>query len=365
MRRVRMRCGSSVPERAERRVWGGGLGGIAVVASGLALACAAGSASRGGWDASALATTAPQLAALSGQRLGDLTPYPALAEDARESGQGAENGERGADAAVSERTLLLVTCRWPDDEGVPVLWEGLGEREAWARDALRSLSDGIAGVDLRLVLNPVSAPGPRIEISTVAAEGSAGPDGVGDTWTECDMTRDGPGRVRGTVRLARIAMRPGRTDVVGRWRAVERDAWTGGLMHEIGHALGFQGHVWSDASLLSRSEDRLRRAGRAAARGEASSDATLEALYRLHPGRILERRPLAPSTRGWLRKIEEDLGEGARGPFAVVGDQRARLEWERVDGTRLQLVFPHWRAQLGEGKPILGLPTFETLERMR
>jgi hypothetical protein len=110
---------------------------------------------------------------------------------------------------------------------------------------------------------------------------------------------------------------------------------TGVVLHELGHALGFQGHVRSGGTVMVRDLEVLTRAGRAALDGEPLRDAALEALFALPSGGVLATRPVAPARTQTLDRLA-DLAEthGLTGPSARVGDQMARIFWQDDGGRR-------------------------------
>ncbi|MBW2422857.1 MAG: hypothetical protein JRG86_01320 [Deltaproteobacteria bacterium] len=324
---------------------------------------------RGGWDVRSLRTAEPALAELRGERLGDLTPFPAWIE-----------GE-----------LALVACRWAS--GTPVVVRASrpeGVPEDWLRVAVRSVDGAVPAVALVLAARTAGsdsqgaeasskrgspqagelAPGKSTDILVVGiVDGTAeGPIGVADTLTSCDVSArpDDAGRVRGELRSAEIEIRFAREDVIGRMQPLLPEEWVGAAMHELGHALGFAGHVARGDSILVREQGVLRAAGRRALSQELGREPSLEALYRLEPGRRLGQRALAPTARRWLMRLDRALealereGIGVQGPRASVGDRHARLEWWIEGRARVGLRFPDWSRQLREGGAIFALPDATT-----
>jgi hypothetical protein len=300
------------------------------------LACAA---PRGGWDMDRLLLEEPQIAELASQRLGDLTPYPALVGGA----------------------VKLITCRWPTRRPIRVRLRLSGEREGWARHAVESLSRGSSQVQLEILSEPWMVPDSAalIDVVEVAAEEEPGPGGAGDTLVSCDLSSRPQGAL-GILTRAEIEMRIVRRDILDRPVPLSAEEWTGAFMHELAHALGFQGHVGSGGSVLVLDQDRLRRAGRRALSGADWRDDTLEALYLLESGRLLGSREISSQTQYWLDAVEARLGGRGFGPWASVGDRNAQLEWRTEKGTRLRLRFPDWLRQLNEGRRLIAFPSPET-----
>lgn len=303
---------------------------------------------QGGWDVDRLLREEPALAGLRPHRLGDLVPYP----------------------APHARGIHLVLCRWPSRAPIPVRLHLEADRREQAARALASLAAGAQGGSFRFDIDaaPETAaapPAPGIDIHGIADARAPGPTGIGDTRVACDVgERSAIGF--GQLRHAEIRMRSSRLDQIDERIEVAADEWTGALMHEIAHALGFQGHPRIGTSILLRDEAHLRRAGRSALAGEAWHDATLEALYRLAPGRVVGERNLTDEAlRAWERIRVLARREGARRLVASVGDRNARLEWRRPDGDALRLHLPFWARQLRGRDRLVAFPGTRTGRRLR
>jgi len=295
---------------------------------------------QGGWDVDALIETQTSIAALEGQRLGDMLPFPAL------------DGDR----------IVFVACRFGAEESVRVHGSGSGWPAFWGEAAVRALDQSVDGVELVLE-NEAGRDRSRaaeIEIVIVEVVGGEGPRGLGDTLCECDVSvTDGtPRAYRGRLTGAEIRMRRAQLDSAGRFREASAEEWIGALMHELAHALGFAGHAAAGHSILVRDEALLRAAGRRARVGRALPDATLEALYRLRPGQSLGERRVKSEGLPWLRAIRQldgqrtGPGRARIGTFSSVGDQQASIVWRYSDGSQLGVWFPFWRSELQSGAAI-------------
>jgi hypothetical protein len=156
--------------------------------------------------------------------------------------------------------------------------------------------------------------------------------------------------------------------MVGQMQEATGEEWVGALMHELAHALGFAGHVATGQSILVRDETRIRAAGRLALAGEMVSDATLEALYVVRPGKQLGERPLNASAVAWLesiRRLQQTRSENDHHPIGVyssVGDLEARIVWRYSDGSQLGIRLPHWKSELRSGIAITLLPDRTTMQ---
>jgi hypothetical protein len=295
----------------------------------------------GGWDVATLVAEEPRLADLSDHRLGDLIPYPVPVPDG----------------------LELVSCRWRSDRPIHVRLHLTSERLIWAQRAIESLSAGLPRVELAAeAVGPAAERGlpaaQVIEVFEVDPEASEHPIGVGDTLVACDVSKRADATF-GTPSTAEIQMRSFVLDPLDELVPVSPEDWTGAFMHELGHALGFQGHLRSGSSILVRDQTVLRRAGRAALAGKPWRDETLEALYRLEPGRVLGRRSLSVESQGWVRAVQRRAGgrDGPHGgPLAKVGDRHGEIEWANGSGEVLRLHLPFWPRQLRGDDGIVAFP---------
>ena len=110
----------------------------------------------------------------------------------------------------------------------------------------------------------------------------------------------------------------------------------GSALHELAHALGFQGHPKRGDSILVRDPRALLKASVAVGRGDGFRDATLSALYALPSGTVLSRRPLPPRHTAALdAAAARAAAEGRRGPYLQVGDRLGRISWYGDDGSAL------------------------------
>jgi hypothetical protein len=327
--------------------------GLSVAMILVAMACVP---PRGGWDIERLVAAESSIAALEGQRLGDMLPFPAL------------DGER----------IVLLACRFAPNERVTVRGGGPQWPSDWGAAAVRALDRSVEAVELVLESDDDVARRirPKIEIVTIQAVGGEGPRGLGDTLTECDVspvpsTSRKPLRTyRGVLVGAEIRMRRTQLDLASQIRNASAEEWVGALMHELAHGLGFAGHAAVGRSILVRDESRIRAAGRRALTAIFTHDETLEALYRLRPGQRLGSRRVNDAGASWLVEIEKLVrarvsnGRAVVGMFSSVGDKEARLVWRHSDGSQLGIRMPHWRRELRSGSTITVRPDRTTRRRV-
>ncbi len=297
---------------------------------------------RGGWDVRALENRHPQLAAHPRHRLADASPY----------------------FAPSAAGLALFLCRWPTGREVPVALPvdaTAAERELLlvALDAWQAAG---LGVSFR-VAERVPGPLPRrgIEIDFVDDPERGAPAGSGDTVADCAIAGDTgqlraatdstsgepPGQlpIAAELEYASVYLRRVLPDSLGRSQPLSSTELLGAAVHELGHALGFAGHVASGDSVMSAHGqiDSARRWGRRLEAGSPLDAPTLRALYALPSGVRVGWLPLRDAQLGSLRALA-GRAESARlrGPFVRVAEHSARLFWRERDGASCVLAVPDW-----------------------
>jgi hypothetical protein len=302
-------------------------------ASVCALAIAA-CASSGTFDAGALRARYPVLASYSGQRLADATPYLAQSSDG----------------------VVLFLCRFSSGSPIPVLLpsDATGaERQVLVR-ALSAWSQ-LLPLELEAVSRKAPLPSRRIEIDFVDPPDYAGPRPAGNTIADCAL----PGApidaatlgetVDAELRYASVQLRRTRRDHVGRETPLSSSELLGVALHELGHALGYPGHVRGEGALMSaRAQiDAARRWGRKLEEGRALESPTLEALYALPSGVRVGAFGVGKRPVDLLRRLRvAATGAGMDGPYSRVGDETARILWRGSAGTSAALVVTSWKQAL-------------------
>jgi len=271
--------------------------GVGWLAAALALGCAAGSADP--WNLKALEQAHPALADVHGNRLKDVKPYTLV--------------------AAGQITEFL--CRWPAGEPVPVaVGAGATPEE---RDAIQTALDAWQGADLgvRFQSRERLARPHGIEIRVIENMLA----GTANTIADCavDAARIAEPTDPIAARMVFASIHLARND----------PRLTGSALHELGHALGFQGHPRAGETVMSPGMKAARLAGQRVREGKLHGDAALSALYAVPSGTVLSRRPLPPErTRPVDALAEHGARVGWSGPFVRVGDREGRLFWRDARG---------------------------------
>ena len=200
------------------------------------------------------------------------------------------------------------------------------------------------GLGLRFVEVPASG----AQLTLVAVDGSVkrddGSQGAGRSITDCHLRGEGAAAraelVHARVEVARAAG-PG---PLGKMHPLDANAWLGVWAHELGHALGYQGHVRRGDDPMRLEPDHQRFVGARIKAGEAVVSAALQALYAQPSGTLLGRSPLPAGRTDSLDEIHALARRAdAVGPFLRSGDRSARIFWETARGREygfLVLDFP-------------------------
>ncbi len=282
---------------------------------------------RGGWD---LADLPPEVRSGGLQkegRLSDLLPQPLPA---------------GPD-------LVLFLCRWPTDYPIAVSFPA----DASARErkllgaALRAWEAAGLGVSFREV--EASEARLAIEFPTVA-EGR--PKGTGDALADCRIRLHAQESFKVEAHLvwASIHLVRELRNWKGQRVALSDDELLGAMLHELGHALGFSGHVASGDSIMLGETAVVRRIARNVERGQPLPAPELVALYGLPSGIQVGHLALDPSQQRELQAFNREAqAQGLDGPFSRVGDVRARLFYRDQRGAARGVTFENWSQVLREG----------------
>jgi len=243
----------------------------------------------------------PQLRALAPHRLGESRPY----------------------ALAFAGELVLFLCRWTGDASIPVSLTGeVGERQ---EEALAAALRGWEGAGLGVRFVRVDGPGAiRVRVRDDIVTSQA------DTVADCAI--GGPPSPGATAvpgaRLVTASIHVASDDPNPRLT----------LLHELGHALGFQGHVPRGSTLMLSSHAEIVAQARRVTESSPVEDVALRALYAIPPGAIVARVPVARAQTLPADRLRAVAAERVlAGPFVRMGDREGLLWWEGEPGRRLAL----------------------------
>jgi hypothetical protein len=271
--------------------------GTACLAALVGLACA-----ERGWDLERLELRHPALRARGAHRLGDVTPYylPAAGH------------------------LSLFLCRWLDGAAVPVSLPADA-----TPDQRRKLDAALGAWERALGLSFE-----RRELSGVGIEIRLFDDMLAyQANTEADCAIDARALGVGTPDVL-----PARLVFASIHMARDDPRLAGTALHELGHALGFQGHASRGRTVMVRETDAVRLAGERVVAGKAFDDAAVGALYAVPSGTVVGRLPLGKGrTSAVDRLIAIGRQRGWIGPLVRVGDEEGRIGWLDPRGRAVSL----------------------------
>ncbi len=316
--------------------------GVAMIGVAIALFASGCVPLSGGWSTEVLGQLHPEIALPEGHRLGDTPPHfwP--------------TGDRA----------WLFLCRFDTSDEITVALP-VDAAEDEKRD-LRIALEAWQGAGLGVRFRETTSPEAEIimQFDDSRARGLAPLAGTGLTVTDCEVDRasapesNSPGQLAAKLVRARVILRRSNPDTVGREIPLSSDQRLGAALHELGHALGFAGHIGSQDSIMTTTTERIRSIGRGVRAGEGLREPSLVALYTLPNGVVVGSASLSPAAvrdlRGASRLAQERQWQG---PFVRVGQRSAQLHYRRGSAMAGRLAVADYAKQLRSDAPLGFAPT--------
>jgi hypothetical protein len=289
--------------------------------------------SRGGWDPAVLEAVAPPDSLPRGHRLKDTPPHLVPSGD----------------------DLLLVLCRWDLARPLRVSLPPDAREQEFdlLRRALRAWQDAIPRLGFVEVVDDV----PDIEIRFAEASLAVQmPSGTANTIGDCAIPRERSlapigADVAAALHWASIHLRRTNSDAIGRRIPLDAEALLGTILHELGHALGFAGHVALGSSIMSASPETVRGVAASLMKGEPFHDASVAALYAVPSGFVVGSLPVSSEGADLVQRLNALAGAaGFTGPFSRVGGDSARLLWRRAESGSPALTVSDWPDVVASGR---------------
>jgi hypothetical protein len=281
----------------------------------------------------------PELGAVRGQRLGDSNPY-VLPYDGR---------------------VRFFYCRWPTDAPVDVsLPPDASEGERRAIEAALDAWEH-AGLGVTFVRVPEAPRGIEIRLVGGTVDTGAGQD-TANTVVDCAIAPlaeqrgadvAGAALASARIRIARVT----NPDTQGHQRPLTDGELAGTALHELGHALGFQGHAHHGDTVMVRETERVAHEGADLLRGRGFADASLRALYRLPNGATAGGGAVDRCRTELLDRMAALAASNAlAGPFLRMGETAGRVFWRDGTGREYGLVLAHVLEARRDPQRIVVLP---------
>jgi hypothetical protein len=315
----------------------------------------------GGWDVDSLSDRHPEAMNLSGQRLGDTPPYFVLHDDSavlflcRFSKQTPISVSLPSGVTKSERTAIRVALSGWENAGLGIQFDEvmLGEPAM--------IEIYFAEAPIRSLTTENQTQTPAQTIAVIGTGYTVSDCGFEAKGSELEMDFDSAPSFPVHLTGAIVHLRRSNTNMLGQEIMLSVDELVGVALHELGHALGFPGHVATTRSVMSRSTDSVRRFGRNLLSGGGFSAPSLVALYDLPSGIVVGRVPVGEEDAA-LFGAAVAFAEVSdwQGPFVRVGESSANLNWRSNGSIIGSLDVRDYQQRLLAGSPLVFSPsTFE------
>jgi hypothetical protein len=263
--------------------------------------CAAGCAEPA-WHAEEWASTRPELSGRTIGAFGDATPY----------------------ALASEGELVFFVCHWPLSAPLRVSLPpdaNADEREIFTR-ALAAWEGVIPGLRFALVEGAAQI---RLRFRETGPEGAR-------TAADCEVAAPFSGDpLRARLVSAQIELRRAERDPWGKVVELAKNQVLGTVTHELGHALGLQGHAQRGKTVMVRETYAIEKIGEKLSdekKPKPLQEPAMQALYSLPTGTVIERRDLPAGATAAVDAIAQRArAQGAERITVRVGDRTAAVRW--------------------------------------
>ena len=141
----------------------------------------------------------------------------------------------------------------------------------------------------------------------------------------------GDGQLRARLVSAQIELRRAERDPWGKPIELAANQMLGSAAHELGHALGLQGHAQGGKTVMVRETYTIAKIGEKLAdekKPKPLQEPAMQALYSLPSGTVIERRALPPGATKAVDAIAQRArAQGATRVQVRVGDRTAAVRW--------------------------------------
>ncbi len=264
---------------------------------------------------------------------------------------------------AAQEEVRVFLCRWPDGARVGVSLPQQGPEAM--REAAAAALAAWQRVDLPIDLVEEVPERAQIEVRLVdgAIRRDDGRAGSGRGFADCRVGEGGPDQLHGARVEVAVRSAP---DARGHIHEHTPEVVAGTVLHELGHALGYQGHPRGGRDEpMVREADALRRLGRRVLAGKRIDSPEVRALYARPTGATLLRAPVSR----WRTEPVDQLAplaraDGLEGPFVRSGDAWGRILWRGAAGQELGIWLPNLLEAYDDPTRILLVPDPASRERI-